>query len=59
MSVEELVGRLKPAEERHDPSGAGNNSIARLNLTQEELVSKQLQLAWQWHAGMAILASRV
>jgi len=46
MSVEELVGRLKAAEERHDLSGTGNN-IARLNLTEEELVariSKRLQI---------------
>ena len=47
LSVEELVGRLKAAEERHDLSGGGNN-IVRLNLTEEELVarvSKKLQLS--------------
>ena len=47
LSVEELVGRLKAANERHDLSGGGNN-LARLNLTEEELVarvSKKLQLS--------------
>ena len=47
LSVEELVGRLKAAEERHDLSGGGNN-LTRLNLTEEELVarvSKKLQLS--------------
>jgi len=48
MSVEELVGRLKAAEERHGLSGVGNNGIAQLNLTEEELiarVSKKLLLS--------------
>jgi len=47
LSVEELVGRLKAADERHDLSGGGNN-LARLNLMEEELVarvSKKLQLS--------------
>jgi len=46
MSVEELVGQLKAKKERHDLSGTGNH-IARLNLTEEELVvcvSKRLQI---------------
>lgn len=36
MSVEELIGRLKSAKERHD-LGA---SVARLNLTEDELVAR-------------------
>jgi len=47
QSMEELVGCLKAAEERHDLSGGGNN-LARVNLTEEELVarvSKKLQLS--------------
>ena len=36
MSVEELIGRLKASEERHDLGG----SMAKLNLTEEELVAR-------------------
>ncbi|KAF8725661.1 hypothetical protein HU200_020204 [Digitaria exilis] len=46
VSVEELVGRLKAAEERHGLTGGGA-SIAQLNLTEDELVarlSKKMQL---------------
>ena len=44
LSVEELIGRLKATEERHN---LGSNSIASLNLTEDELVarlSSRLQL---------------
>ncbi|KAJ1282550.1 hypothetical protein BS78_03G060800 [Paspalum vaginatum] len=46
VSVEELIGRLKATEERHNHGGA--NSIASLNLTEDELVarlSSRLQLS--------------
>nr|XP_034585144.1 uncharacterized protein LOC117847948 [Setaria viridis] len=39
VSVEELIGRLKSAEERHD-LGGGSGSIAKLNLTKDELVAR-------------------
>ena len=39
MSVEELVGWLKAAEECQGLSGTGN-SIAQLNLTEEEFVAR-------------------
>ncbi|KAJ1257158.1 hypothetical protein BS78_K195100 [Paspalum vaginatum] len=45
VSVEELIGRLKATEERHNLGGS--NSIASLNLTEDELVarlSSRLQL---------------
>jgi hypothetical protein len=45
VSVEELIGRLKVTEERHGYNG--NDSIAKLNLTEDELVariSSRLQL---------------
>jgi hypothetical protein len=38
LSIEELIGGLKAVEERHD-LGGGGTSTARLNLTQDELVS--------------------
>jgi hypothetical protein len=47
LSIEELIGRLKVVEERRD-LGGGGTSTARLNLTQDELVSwvvSQLQLS--------------
>lgn len=37
ISVEELIGRLKSAEERH---GLGSGSIASLNLTEDELIAR-------------------
>ena len=40
LSVDELVGRLKAAEERYGLSGNGVSSAARLNLTEEELVDR-------------------
>ena len=39
LSVDELVGRLKAAEERYGLSGNDVSSAARLNLT-EELVDR-------------------
>jgi hypothetical protein len=46
VTVEELIGRLKAIEECHGYNG--NNTIAKLNLTEDELVvriSSQLQLS--------------
>lgn len=48
MSVDELIGRLKAAEERYGLNGGGGGSMASLNLTKEELVAKvmsRLQLS--------------
>ncbi|WVZ94772.1 hypothetical protein U9M48_040631 [Paspalum notatum var. saurae] len=45
VTVEELIGRLKATEERHGYNG--NDTIAKLNLTEDELVariSSRLQL---------------
>jgi hypothetical protein len=40
MSVDELVGRVKAAEERYGLKGNGGSSGTRLNFTEEELVEK-------------------
>jgi len=48
LSVDELVGRLKAAEERYDLTGTPGGPIARLNLSEEELVARvasRLQLS--------------
>ncbi|CAD6273025.1 unnamed protein product [Miscanthus lutarioriparius] len=42
MPVEELIGRLKAIEERHDLGGGAGSSTAHLNLMEEELVASRL-----------------
>ena len=54
MTVEEMIGRLKAAEERHDLGGGAGSSTARLNLTEEELVARvvsRLQLSGEGASG--------
>ncbi|CAD6254211.1 unnamed protein product [Miscanthus lutarioriparius] len=51
-SLEELIGRLKAAEERFNLGGTG--SVARLNLTEDELVARvvsKLQLSGEGASG--------
>lgn len=48
LSVEELIGRLKTAEEQYDLSGSGSGASAGLNMTEDELVARvasRLQLS--------------
>lgn len=40
LSVEELIGRLKAAEEQYDFGSGGGGSTASLNLTEDELVAR-------------------
>lgn len=40
LSVEELIGRLKAAEEWHRLGGGGGGSMASLNLSEDELVAR-------------------
>lgn len=40
ISVEELIGRLKAAEERYGLTSGGGGATASLNLTEDELVAK-------------------
>lgn len=40
MTVEEVIGRFKAAEERYDLGRGAGSSTARLNLTEEELVAR-------------------
>ncbi|XP_066387635.1 uncharacterized protein [Miscanthus floridulus] len=54
LSVEELIGRLKAAEERYDFGGGGGGSAASLNLTEDELVARvmlRLQLSGEGSSG--------
>jgi hypothetical protein len=39
LFVDELIGRLKAAEERYDLTSGAGRPIACLNLTEEELVA--------------------
>ncbi|XP_066368007.1 uncharacterized protein [Miscanthus floridulus] len=48
LSIEEVTGRLKAADDGHDPSGGAGSSTACLNNTEEELVVRvvsRLQLS--------------
>lgn len=40
LSVEDLIGRLKAAEERFGLNGGGGGTMASLNLTEDELVAR-------------------
>ncbi|XP_066320456.1 uncharacterized protein [Miscanthus floridulus] len=41
LSIEKVMGRLKAADDEHDPSGGVGTSTARLNNTEEELVARR------------------
>ncbi|XP_066377809.1 uncharacterized protein [Miscanthus floridulus] len=54
LSVEELIGRLKAAEERYDLGSGGGGSASSLNLTEDELVARvmsRLQLSGEGSSG--------
>ena len=53
VSVEELIRRLKSAEERHD-IGGGSGFITKLNLTEDELnarVAAKMQVSGKGSTG--------
>ena len=54
LTIEEVTGRLKAADDGHDTGGGSNSSTARLNNTEEELVARvvsRLQLSGEGGSG--------